>query len=288
MAASPIVVGYDASDGAHAALGWALDEGARTGDPVALVHAYEWPPEGGAIHLADSGEPGDGERRHAQEAVVTALAWARDTHPDVTVTGTAVRGAAAAVLVEQSKHARMMVLGSRGHGGFTGLLIGSTSLTVSVHAHCPVVVVRGQKPPGDAPVLVGVDGSEGAMLAAEFAFAEAAAGGTSLRVLRAWTPPPPRREPTARDPVEIAVTEQTETQEAITPLRDKYPQVSATVHVVAGQAGRVLVDATRGARLVVVGSRGMGGLRGMLLGSVSQQLLHHAHCPVAVVRERPT
>jgi nucleotide-binding universal stress UspA family protein len=159
---------------------------------------------------------------------------------------------------------------------------------VSVHAHCPVVVVRGDRPSPDAPVVVGLDDSDCARLALDFAFAQAAARGTGLRVVRAWSPPAQRWQPPDFDPEEQAVAEKVEVEELTARQRDKYPQVELTISVVVDAPARAMVDASRHAQLVVVGSRGRGGFRGLLLGSVSQQLLHHPHCPVAVVRELPT
>ncbi|BCB75094.1 universal stress protein [Phytohabitans flavus] len=268
MTSRPIVVGYDASEGAEAALGWALDEGWRTGAPVLLVYVFEWL---GPVGPIPAPRPDDG----AERIVSARVGRARTSHPQVTVAGTVASGPATAVLVDRSEQARLMVLGSRGHGGFTGLLLGSTSINVSAHAHSPVVVVRQTAAAGDTPVVVGVDGSACSLLAADFAFAEAATRKVSLRVLSARPQPAPNGQPP-------------EIQGAVAPLRDKYPQVSAAIDIVDGPAGRVMAEASHDAQLVVVGTRGMGQLRGTLLGSVSQQLLHHAHCPVAVVREQPT
>ncbi|WP_173037730.1 universal stress protein [Phytohabitans flavus] len=287
MTPRPIVVAYDASEGAEAALGWALDEGRRSGAPVLLVHVLESLALAGPVPVSQSPWLDEGARRDIRQMVVSAVGRARETHPDVAVTGTVIEGAASAVLIDQSKQARLVVMGSRGHGGFAGLLLGSTSMNVCAHAHSPVVVVRQTAAADDAPVVVGVDGSACSLLAADFAFAEAATRKVSLRVLWAWPMPVPNWQPPAVDPEEAAFAKDMQIQGAVAPLRDKYPQVSAAIDIVDGPAGRVMVEASHGAQLVVVGTRGMGQMRGMLLGSVSQQLLHHAHCPVAVVREQP-
>ncbi|MGN9906591.1 universal stress protein [Phytohabitans sp. LJ34] len=275
-AAPPIVVGFDESDGARAALRWAMDEGARGGAPVDLVYAFDWPVMDGAASLAPAVWPDYGARDEAGKAVTAAVAQTHERHPDVAVTGAVVAGAATAVLVERSHRARLVVLGGRGAGGFAGQLVGSTSVSVSAHARCPVVVVRGREPAAGAPVVVGVDGSDQALLAVEFAFAAAAGRGTSLQVVRAGDQPAH---------VDAA---RAETAGLVSAWRDTYPQVPASVHVVAGSAAAALVEASGGAQLVAVGSRGRGGFRGLLLGSVSQQLLYHADCPVAVVRALPT
>ncbi|MDQ7910401.1 universal stress protein [Phytohabitans sp. ZYX-F-186] len=286
MTTYPIIVGYDGSAGAHAALRWALDEGSRTGAPVTVMFVFEWLAVAGPIAPGPRNWPDHGARDDAQKMVDAAVTQAFQTHPRVAVTGEVVGGSAAIILQERSREARLMVLGSRGHDGFAELLLGSTTVAVSAHAHCPVVVVRGEEP-GGGPVIAAVDGSDCALLALEYAFEQAAARDTGLRVLRAWQPPAPRWRPPEYDLEEQATAERVELDELLASWRVKYPAVDVAVDVLAGPTGRVLVDATRGAQLVVVGSRGRGGFRGLLLGSVSQQLLHHAHCPVAVVRELP-
>ena len=144
---------------------------------------------------------------------------------------------------------------------------------------------RAESPGLGRPVVVGFDGSDQASAALGVAFEEAAARRVGLRVLRAWQPPVPRWSVTELgvDLEELAVAERTAVTEALKPWRDRYPQVAVTVDVVAGGAARELVSVSRTCQLVVVGSRGRGGFRGLLLGSVSQQLLHHAECPVIVV-----
>jgi nucleotide-binding universal stress UspA family protein len=280
-AARTIVVGIDGSENSDAATRWAVDEGARTGTPVELVYAYDWPVATGVGGLAPTVWPDYGAQEEADNIVAAAREKLRQSHPDVVTAGTVVPGAAADVLVERSQRARLVVVGGRGAGGFAGKLLGSTSLTVTARAHCPVVVVRGRKAPADAPVVAGVDGSDLSQLAVEFAFAEAASRGTSLRVVRASEP---SRD---ADPQPRVDVEQAATAELVAGWRDKYPQVATSVHIVDGPPGDALVKASDGALLIAVGSRGRGGFRGMLLGSVSQHLLHHAQCPVVVVRDLP-
>ncbi|GAA4711607.1 universal stress protein [Phytohabitans rumicis] len=286
MTTLPITVGYDASEGAKLGLRWALDEGARTGTPVSLLYAYEWQAVAGPISPGPSAWPDRGFREDAQKLVDAAVTAAFQTHPQVAVTGGIDGGSAVAALLERSRHSSLVVLGSRGHGGFAELLIGSTSASVSAHAHCPIVVVRGDEPAAAAsPVVVGIDDSDCALLALEFAFAQAAAREASLRVVRAWSPPALRWQPPDFDLEEAETAERVEVKELVASWREKYPQVPLCIDVVPDSPGHAMVEASHGAQLAVVGSRGRGGFRGLLLGSVSQQLLHHAHCPVAVVRE---
>ncbi|MDQ7910734.1 universal stress protein [Phytohabitans sp. ZYX-F-186] len=286
-AVPPIVVGFDASDGADAALNWAMAEGARTGTPVVVVYAFDWPTSSAIAGLAPTAWPDHGAHDEADRVLAAALSKARESHSGVPVAGAVVPGAASAVLVQRSRGARLVVLGGRGAGGFADQLIGSTSIGVSAHAHCPVVVVRGSEPAPGAPVVVGVDDSDYAQLAAEFAFAAAASRGTSLRVIRSWEPPSARWRPSGYNPDAQIAAQHEETAEFVAAWRDKYPRVTASIHVVAGRPAEALIEASRGAQLAVVGSRGRGGFRGLLLGSVSQQLLYHAECPVAIVRSLP-
>ncbi|PZM98310.1 MAG: universal stress protein UspA [Actinobacteria bacterium] len=288
MATRPIVVGYDGSQPAEAALAWALDEADRSRLPVRLVYAFEWFGLGTPV-AAGVAWPDPETRRQAEAMVLDAATQARESHPDLDITGVLVDGPAAGVLTERSRDAALIVLGNRGHGGFANLLLGSTGVAVSAHAHCPVVVVRGESGPAtfSKPVLVGVDGSPGSALALEYAFSQATARGGRLHVIRTWTPPPPEWTPATYDPVAIAAAKRVEVDEMLAAGREAHPEVQVTVDVFADRPGRALVKASRDAQLVVVGSRGRGGFRGLLLGSVSQQLLHHSACPVAVVRDLP-
>ncbi|MFI5928193.1 universal stress protein [Micromonospora sp. NPDC051543] len=281
MRDAEILVGYDGSTDASVALDWALDEAERSGQPVRLAYIFEWLTVASWVGpgVAPGIWPDDTARRQVDDLVRKAAADAAAAHPGLTVTGEVYDGPPALVLQERSSDAGMLVLGSRGHGGFGGLLAGSTAVAVAAHAHCPVVIVRDGAAHGPAdPVTVGVDASEPSLVALGFAAERATQRRVPLRVLHAWTPGPGGA---AGTPDERAAVE-----EAVAPWRRTFPELEVTVDLVAGSAAATLIEASRSAQLVVVGSRGRGGLAGMLLGSVSQQVIQHAGCPVAVVRER--
>jgi nucleotide-binding universal stress UspA family protein len=276
-----ILVGYDGSTDASVALNWALDEAEHSGQPVRLAYIFEWLTVASWVGpgVAPGIWPDDTARRQVDDLVRKAAADAAAAHPGLTVTGEVYDGPPALVLQERSTDAGMLVLGSRGHGGFGGLLAGSTAVAVAAHAHCPVVIVRDGAAHGPAdPVTVGVDASEPSLVALGFAAERAARRRVPLRVLHAWTPGP---DAEAGVPDERAAVE-----EAVEPWRRTFPELDLTVDLVGGSPAATLIEASRSAQLVVVGSRGRGGLAGMLLGSVSQQVIQHAGCPVAVVRER--
>jgi len=176
MTAKKIIVGYDRSSDAEAAAAWALDEAARTGALVEFFYAYEWPAWAPAASMVPSpavwpdGETDRAIRGRLDEAVTSA----KLSHPGVRTTISIVHGSAALNLRDRSSTASLIVLGSRGLGAIASL--GSVSVAVSAHAHCPVIVVRGNPAP-DAPVVVGVDDSDCAHLALAFAFEQAAERG---------------------------------------------------------------------------------------------------------------
>ena len=287
MSSRPIIVGYDGSASASAAVEWAVAEATRTGTPLLLTYAFDWTIVPAVLSPGPATWPDTTARHDAETMIDDAVAEAARSYPGLTVTGTLLDGSPAVVLQEQSRHASLVVLGNRGHGGFADLLVGSTSVAVSTHAHCPVVVVRGDEQRPGAHVLAGVDGSPCSLLALQYALEQAADRGVPLHVIRAWTPPTPRWSPPNLDQRDITAAEKAALDELLASWREKYPDVEVTTEVVADNPSRVLAKASRHAQLVVIGSRGRGGFRGLLLGSVSQQLLHHSHCPVAVIREIP-
>ncbi|MGC1212371.1 MAG: universal stress protein [Micromonospora sp.] len=288
MSGEEILVGYDGSADAKIALNWAMDEAGRSGRPVRLAYVFEWLTVAGWVGpgVAPGIWPDERARREVEDLVHRAAEDAAADRPGLTVHGEVFDGPPALVLQERSDDAGMLVLGSRGHGGFAGLLAGSTAVSVAAHAHCPVVVVRDGQAATSGPVVVGVDGSESSQRALGFAVERAAQRDVPLRVVRVWEPPGERRVGPGFDLEEATATERAAVEDELAQWRETFPDVPVEVRVTPGNPAALLVEASREAQLVVVGSRGRGGLRGMVLGSVSQQLIHHAHCPVAVVRER--
>jgi nucleotide-binding universal stress UspA family protein len=279
-----VVVGVDGSEASLAAVETAAREARWRKAALKVVHAFVWP----GAHTPPV-RP-DGLTHVADDLVAEAVERARSTAPDIEVAHTVVTGDPLSVLEQQSHTAELLVVGSRGSGAFAALLLGSTALHLATHSRCPVLVVRDQ-PRADGPVVVGVDGSEAGQKAVDFAFAEAAQREAPLIALHAWTTwsatlPAPQdpSEPYAYPSGALAGQEERLLAEAIAGREERYPQVRVERRLVHGPTREALIDASADAQLVVVGARGRGGFAGLLLGSVSQAVLHHAHCPVAVVR----
>lgn len=292
MSSRNIIVGYDGSSDAQAAAAWALDEAGRTGAPVQFLHAVEWPTLMPAAAMVPSIEvwPDAETERMLTTMLDDVVASAARTHPGVTATAAMVRAPAVPTLVDRSAHASLLVVGSRGHSPFAELVLGSISVAASAHAHCPVVVVRDnptEADPSGLPVVVGVDDSDCAQLALGFAAEQAASRGVELHVIRAWRPPADPWDGPAVDVDGVTAAERTTLHDAVEGWQRKIPGLAVTTHVVVDHPSRALTAASRVAQLAVVGSRGRGRFRGILLGSVSQHLLRHAACTVAVVREAP-
>ncbi|WP_225834184.1 universal stress protein [Streptomyces sp. NK08204] len=285
----PVVVGVDGSPSSLDAVAVAAREARLRGCGLKIVHAYFLPAVYASLGLWSTGSAGEVLREAAGRLVVEAVEHARSVAPDVEVGDSVVAGGPLTVLEAQSRTAALVV-GSRGLGGFAGLMLGSTAVHLAAHGRCPVLVVR-DRPEGTGPVLLGVDGSPAAEAAVEFAFAEAALRGTGIVALHAWTPwtvpvppPPDPSEPYALAPGMLADGERRLLAEAVAGRQERYPEVAVEHTVVRGGAREALIGASARAGLLVVGARGRGGFTGLLLGSVSQAVLHHVHCPVAVVR----
>jgi nucleotide-binding universal stress UspA family protein len=289
MTTREIIVGVDGSAESDAALRWAAHEGQRHGANVIVLHAYEPGELGIRTPLEDTYH----KDLHtiAQAIVDSAVTEVRSLAPAVRVWGeTTSSGAAAALISAAEKPGAMIVVGSRGRGGFAGLLLGSVSQHVATHATGPVVVVRDGAGREDGPVVVGIDEGDESDLGLGMAFEEAALRGAPIIVLhayllgvRTWGLDLP---PEAEDDELRRAIESKRLAGIIAPWREKFPTVHVEVVVVEGQAAARLVEASAKAQLVVVGSRGRGGFAGLLLGSVGLHLLHHAGCPVLIVRGR--
>jgi nucleotide-binding universal stress UspA family protein len=277
---SAVVAAVDGSDIALAAAHVAAGEAELRQQPLVLMYCFTWP----AIYppLTALFPPDPGPRKRAESILSAAADEIRSAHPAVDTQVLLRNGPPAAMLIEESPRASLLVLGHRGSGGFAGLHIGSVAIHTAAHARCPVLVVRGDPPAPDTPVLVGVDGSEESKRALQFAFPTAARRHVALRVVAVWPSIwtlPLAVEETARHEAEQRLAGQ------LGSLPAQYPAVKYETRVVPGDsaAGTLITEAS-GAGLVVVGSRGRGGLRGILLGSVGRALLAHSPCPVVVCR----
>jgi nucleotide-binding universal stress UspA family protein len=282
---SNIVVGVDGSTSSSEALHWAVEEATRR--RLALHVLSAWQSDYAAETVAPLAASLEEDCRSIAES---AAADARMVSPGLDVSTSTVHAHAASALIAASRRADTVVVGSRGVGAMAEALLGSTSMQLAAYSSCPVVVVR-QPVTGHEPcrrVVVGIDGSDLSAEATGYAFEQASGRALGLTVLHVWNANVYTSEVALSALVEpwheLAAEQQQITSEAIAPWTEKFPDVEVRTHVVQGRPADVLVEASKGAELVVVGSRGRGGFRGLLLGSVSRSVLHQAHCPVAVVR----
>ena len=278
-----IVVAVDSTADSGAALDWALGLAMHSHQHLHVVHAQPAPPD-------DMADPD--LRRTWVEAGRTILESAQikaESVPGVQVSVETLQQAGpgtAEALLRASRRASMLVLGAPGHGGWSGLLMGSISQQAIRSAVCPVITVR---PPADRAarrVVIGLDESDPAEGALVFALELAASLRTGVTAIHAMHAAALHgfgvNLPMPADTGRHLSDEAERLADLLAPWEDKYPDVPVVAEVVPGHAAAVLNAASEHAAVVVVGSRGRGAVTGMLLGSVSQAVLHHAHCPVAV------
>jgi nucleotide-binding universal stress UspA family protein len=287
MANNSIIVGVDGTESSNAAIDWAVGEAGRRRLPLRVVHVLDW--DWPVAQYDFTGEYLDKGRSGAEAIVTGAHDRAWKAASGFVVDTDVLIGYPAQRLLEAARDAELVVLGHRGRGGFAGLRLGSVSQRVATHAPCPVVVVRGRTD-ADGPVVAGVDESPAAELVLESAFAAAAGRGCPLVVLRSYLPAIPLWladvRPADVDTPEQDATECADLEARLEPWRGKYPQVPVEVVLTRDSPAAALVEASGRARLVVVGGRGHGQFAGTLLGSAGLQLLHHADCPVHIMRPR--
>ena len=271
-----IVAGYDGSPGGAHALRWAAREARARG--TTLTACLAWTPD--HMELPTESALCDLARQHGQEILARGLPYAESELGPGRVRADLACGSAAQVLCERSTEADMVVVGSRGHSELPGLLLGSVAWQVAGHAARPVVVVRGAWRPANqapGPVVVGADGSPAGQAAVVFAFEEAALRDVPLVAVCALADAPGR----------FGESRQVEEdfEDLMAREAKEHPEVSVTHRVLAGTPRAALLTATADAQMLVVGSRGRGGLDDMPIGSIAQALLQHAPCPVGVVHQ---
>lgn len=280
-----IVVGTDESEGAGGALSWAADEAERHGAELVAVLAWGYLDQ----HRATPDTDFDPEYDETAAAAALDTIVERVLGPEraATVTRRAVNDLAPQALVDAAGDADLLVVGARGLGVVRGALVGSVSQHCLHHAPCAVAVVRAIAAPSSPPrVVVGVDGSATGRQALAWALDEGRTRQAAVEVVNAWHPPYVGAYPFGSAALDLDLFEQGARDlvaEALEGQDLSGLPAAPTVTVVSDTAARAVIEVADGADLVVIGSRGRGGFAGLLLGSVSQQVAHHARCPVVVI-----
>ncbi|GGL00651.1 universal stress protein [Sphaerisporangium melleum] len=282
-----VVAAVDGSPPSMDAVRFAADDAARRGEGLRIVNVIDpWvfdqpltTPPGFQESLCES----------SQAVLDEAAKAARERVPGLSVETATLTGTVRERLLGAAKDAAVLVVGSRGLGGFLGLILGSVSMGVAGRTACPAIVVRHLMTAPRQEIAVGHDMSPESEAALEYAFEEAARRQAALRAICAW-------QVETHMPVFAAYTTDLEkmfelgrraAQEQLAPWREKFPQVPVHEAVVREHPVEALSRASSAVDLLVVGSHGRGGFRSAMLGSVGHGVLHHAHCPVAVVPSRP-
>ncbi|MET8261034.1 universal stress protein [Micromonospora sp. NPDC005205] len=282
----PVVVGVDGSPSSLVAAEHAARAAVLRSRPLLLVHGYLHPSGYGVpLNPYDIGVPPPSAE--AQQMLERTAAELTDRWPGLAAEVRQILGGPGATMIEESRRAELVVVGSRGLGGFTGLLLGSVGAQVAAHAHCPVLVVRPdeQPIPVDGPVLVGVDGSESSRLAVGLGAEEAALRDVPLVLVHVGPADGARTVPEEIEESQAAYQADVVRllADASAVVRADHPDLVVREHPVrAAGAAQGLIEASGTAALLVVGTRGRAGFTGLLLGSVSQAAIQHAHCPVLV------
>ncbi len=284
-----IVVGVDGSPSSDFAVCWAARDAAMRNVPLTLVHMLKAfvptfaqipMPTGAAVWQEDDG------RRVLEEAV--KIAKDATTTPGKMKISTEMKWSPPVpTLVEMSEEAEMVVVGSNGRGAVGRLFLGSVSSGVVRSASCPVAVIHDDDPviphPHQAPVLVGIDGSPASELATAIAFDEASRRGVELTALHTWSEVEDFELPGV-DWAGVKAEAENSLAEGLAGWQERYPDVTVHRLVVGDRPARQLIERSESAQLVVVGSHGLGGLTGALMGSVSNAVVHAVHTPVIVAR----
>src|SRR5579883_1659108 len=281
-----IVVGVDGSKDALQAALWAAELAQRRGTGVHLLHALNLTGAGSLVSRLPFDEYRRSQTEHAEEMLDAVRAELQGRFPDLPVVTEIATDEPVETLVAATRLAALTVLGTRGRGGFPTLGIGSVGLRVAAHCHGPIILVPG----GDGPasggpggeIVLGVAEREPAAVV-DFAFAVAEESGAHLRAVHAWQPIPPYNGYYFVDPAILAAEAESVLTAVLKPARHAHAAVPAIAESVCATPAAALVDAARGARLLVLGAHRQRSPLSVGVGSVLHALLTHAPCPVAVV-----
>ncbi|WP_329001000.1 universal stress protein [Kribbella sp. NBC_00709] len=285
-----IVAGYDGSPAGEAAVWWAAAEAERRQSRLRLTYALPLPFMSSPLGVPTVPLPTERLRETAEHLLAELARRVREVWPELAVDAVVTFAGATQALLQEATTADLVVVGSRGLGEFRDLAMGSVSAHVATHASCPVVVVPPHWEPGrtGSGIVVGVDGSKRSLEAIEFAFEQAEATHSGLTVVMAWHDPvssgPDDPLPLVYDLDVLEEESSALLAESMAGQRNQHPDVPLRAELVHGTAREVLTEAGESAELLVVGSRGLGAFRGLLLGSTSRALVHHPPCPTAIVR----
>ena len=290
-----ILVGIDGSAAALAAVRWAAHDAALRNVPLTLVHVVNAPVPGWSQVPAPARIRQWQDKRAHQfiKAAIKAAEESTGERGPVQIDSKVLYSATIPTLVDLSKEMEMVVVGYRGHGGvLVRNFLGSVSSGLVYHAHCPVAVIHDEEPldasVARAPVLVGIDGSRASEAATAIAFEEASRRGVGLMAVHAWTDlrVSEFKELFRNFDWDVGLSEEEEMlAERLAGWQERYPDVGIRSEIEIGEPGRWLLEASKRAQLVVVGSHGRGGFADMLLGSVGAAVVNGARIPVIVARQ---
>jgi nucleotide-binding universal stress UspA family protein len=287
-----IIVGYDGSQASAAAAKWGATEAERRHSRLTIVGCYLMPP------LVDFGLTGPAVIAEDSEAVRTAIRASIDrivtelraAHPELSITGMAINGSPRNELLRHAQLAELLVVGATGAGQAASWLLGSVANVLARTSPCPIALVpvvgaSGCHAGSHGPrVVVGIDESKGSNAALEWAIDEADLQSAALTIVHAWSYPYGLDSPAAAVRDVMRVDAACALDRAVERANSR-GGARVDGRLVEGNAAESIIEAAEGADLIVVGSRGRGGLRALLLGSVSSAVIHHAQCPTVVVRD---
>jgi nucleotide-binding universal stress UspA family protein len=285
---SVVAVGVDGSPSSAQALAWAASEATQRGCGLRVVHAFSVPVYGGGFGSPmpfSSDEIVDLHVAHEHD-VVELVRPLRETYPDLNIETFVEVGTPTDTLMRYADDAELTVVGSRGAGTLSSLLLGSVSHSVAHRSRCPVVLVPDGCVIGMVQrVVVGTDGSPPAQRAVQWAADEAARWNAELVVVHAWEYPYLGKLYAGRLPAHLMESDAADLLATVVDGLGAERGTATAIHsrLVCGSASSALSNEARDGDLLVVGARGRGVLGSALLGSVSNRVIHHAHCPVVVV-----